>query len=88
MACKHTDKDVSMNELKKEKIKIISKIKSSDDIIKGSIYYAQFFIKAYQVYYRLRKISFGIFKGKNRMELKENLIGKLKWTDYLVAAYC
>jgi len=27
-----------MNEFKKEKIKLISKIKSSDDIIKGSIY--------------------------------------------------
>ena len=53
-----------------------------------SFYYAQFFIKAYQVYYRLRKISFGIFKGKNRMELKENPIGKLKWTDYLVTTYC
>jgi len=38
MVCKHTDKEVCMNKLKKERIKIISKIKSLDDIIKGSIY--------------------------------------------------
>ena len=58
-------------------------------VMKGftSFYFAKFFIKAYQVYYRLRKISFGIFKGKNRLELKGNPIGKLKFTDYLVPTY-
>lgn len=52
-----------------------------------SFYFARFFIKSYQIYYRLRKISFGIFKGKNRLELKGNPVGKLKFTDYLVPTF-
>ena len=48
-----------------------------------SFYYAQFFIKAFQVYYRLRKITFGRFRGWNRLELKGSPLGKLTFTDYL-----
>ncbi len=47
-----------------------------------SFYHAQFFIKAYQIYYRLRKISFARFCGKSRLELKGNPVGKLSFTDY------
>ena len=49
----------------------------------SSFYYAQFFLKAFQIYYRLRKISFGPLRGKNRLELKGNPLGELKFTDYL-----
>lgn len=52
-----------------------------------SFYYAQFFIKAYQIYYRLRKISFGRFRGKNRLELKGNPVGKLSFTDFLTPTF-
>jgi transposase-like protein/transposase len=52
-----------------------------------SFYYAQFFIKAYQIYYRLRKISFGRFCGKSRLELKGNPLGKLSYTDYLTPTF-
>jgi len=52
-----------------------------------SFYYAQFFIKAYQIYYRLRKISFGRFRGKSRLELKGNPLGKLCFTDYLTPTF-
>jgi transposase-like protein/transposase len=52
-----------------------------------SFYYAQFFLKAYQVYYRLRKISFGPFRGKNRLELKGNSLGELNFTDYLTPTF-
>ena len=31
----------------------------------ASFYFAQFFIKAFQMYYRLRKIRFGSFRGKS-----------------------
>ena len=48
-----------------------------------SFYHAQFFIKAYQIYYRLRKISFGRFCGKSRLELKGSPLGRLAFTDYL-----
>ena len=48
-----------------------------------SFYYAQFFIKACQIYYRLRKITFGRFRGWNRLELKGSPLGKLTFTDYL-----
>ena len=48
-----------------------------------SFYYAQFFIKAFQIYYRLRKITFGPFRGRNRLELKGSPLGKLTFTDYL-----
>ena len=58
-------------------------------LIKGftSFYYAQFYIKAYQIYYRLRKISFGPFRGKSRLELKGNPLGELYFTDYLTPTY-
>ena len=67
----------------------IGEFEEKYQITKGftSFYFARFFIKAYQVYYRLRKISFGIFKGRNRLELKGNPIGKLKFTDYLVPTF-
>ena len=52
-----------------------------------SFYYAQFFIKAYQVYYRLRKISFGPFRGRSRLELKGNPLGRLHFTDYLTPIF-
>ena len=52
-----------------------------------SFYYAQFFIKAYQIYYRLRKISFGRFSGKSRLELKGNPLGKLSFADYLTPTF-
>jgi len=52
-----------------------------------SFYFAQFFIKAYQIYYRLRKISFGRFKGKSRLQLKGNPAGKLSFADYLTPTF-
>ena len=52
-----------------------------------SFYHAQFFIKAYQIYYRLRKISFGCFRGKSRLELKGNPVGKLSYADYLTPTF-
>ncbi len=53
-----------------------------------SFFYAQFFIKAYQIYYRLRKISFGRFQGKSRLELKGNPAGKLSFADFLTPTFC
>ena len=53
----------------------------------SSFYFAQFYLKAYQVYYRLRKISFGPFRRKSRLELKGNPIGKLNYTDYLTPTF-
>ncbi len=53
----------------------------------NSFYYAQFFLKAYRVYYRLRKISFGPFRGKSRLELKGYPIGQLSFSDYLTPTY-
>ena len=52
-----------------------------------SFYYAQFFLKAFQVYYRLRKISFGPFCRRSRLELKGNPLGKLHFADYLTPTY-
>lgn len=52
-----------------------------------SFYYARCFVKIFQVYYRLRKISFGRFKGKSRLQLKGNPLAKLKFTEYLVQTY-
>lgn len=49
----------------------------------GSFYNAQFFLKAFQAYYRLRKIHFGRFRGRNRLQLKGNPVGGLTFTDYL-----
>ena len=53
----------------------------------SSFYYAQFYLKAYQVYYRLRKISFGPFRGKSRLELKRNPLGNLSYADYLTPTF-
>ena len=52
-----------------------------------SFYYTQFFIKAYQIYYRLKDLSFGRFKGKSRLELKGNPLGKLSYTDFLTPTF-
>lgn len=49
----------------------------------SSFYNAQFFLKAFQTYYRLRKIHFGRFRGRNRLQLKGNPVGKLTFADYL-----
>ncbi len=49
-----------------------------------SFYYAKWFIKAFQVYYRLKKISFGPFKSKSRLELIGNPIAILNFADYLI----
>jgi len=53
-----------------------------------SFYYGQFFIKTHQIHYRLRKISFGRFRGKSRLELKGNSVGKLNFADFLTATFC
>jgi transposase-like protein len=49
-----------------------------------SFYYARCFIKVFQIYYRFRKLSFGVLKGKSRLGLKGNPLAKLKFTDYLI----
>lgn len=58
-------------------------------ITKGftSFYYAQFFLKAFQVYYRLRKIGFGPFRRRSRLEVKGSPLGKLHFADYLTPTY-
>lgn len=63
----------------------IGELEEKYQLTKGftSFYYAKCFIKAFQVYYRFRKISFGVFKGKSRLELKGNPLAKLNFTDYL-----
>lgn len=48
-----------------------------------SFYFGQFFLRVFEIYYRLRKISFGRFRGKNRLELKGNPLGSLNFTEYL-----
>ena len=52
-----------------------------------SFYHAQFFLRAFRIYYRLRKLRFGPFAGKSRLELKRNPIAKLHFTDYLTPTY-
>ncbi len=49
-----------------------------------SFYSARCFVKAFQAYYRFRKISFGINKGKSRLQLKGNPLANLKFTDFLL----
>lgn len=58
-------------------------------ITKGftSFSYAHFFLKAFQMYYRLRKISFGPFRRKNRLELIGSPLGKINFADYLTPTY-
>ena len=58
-------------------------------LMKGftNFYFAQFFIRSFQIYYCLRKITFGRLKNKNRLELKNNPIGKLNFGDYLTPTY-
>jgi len=53
----------------------------------SSFYHAQFFLKAFQVYYRLRKLHFGPFRMKSRLELKGNPLGRLHFTDYLTPVH-
>jgi transposase-like protein len=67
----------------------IGELEERYQLTKGfsSFYSAQFFIKAYQIYYRLRKITFGRFRGKNRLELKRNPVGKLNFADYLTPTF-
>jgi len=67
----------------------IGELEERYQLTKGftSFYSAQFFIKAYQIYYRLRKITFGRFRGKNRLELKGNPVGKLNFADYLTPTF-
>jgi len=48
-----------------------------------SFYFAQIFIKAFQMYYRLRKIRFGPFRGRSRLQLKQNSIGQMDLFEYL-----
>lgn len=52
-----------------------------------NFHFARFFLKAFQIYYRFKKITFGRFKNKNRLELKGNPIGKLNFGDYLTPTY-
>jgi transposase-like protein len=52
-----------------------------------SFYHARFFLRAFQIYYRLRRISFGPFRGKNRLQLKGNPLGRLDFTDYLTPTF-
>ncbi len=58
-------------------------------ITKGftSFYHARFYLKAFQIYYRLRKISFGPFRRRSRLELKGNPLGRLRFADYLTPTY-
>ena len=67
----------------------IGELEERYQLTKGftSFYYCQFFIKAHQIHYRLRKISFGRFRGKSRLELKRNPVGKLNFTDYLTPTF-
>jgi len=53
----------------------------------SSFYHAQFFLKAFQVYYRLRKLRFGPFTGRSRLELMGNPVAKLHFGDYLTPTY-
>jgi len=67
----------------------IGELEERYQLTKGftSFYSAQFFIKTYQIYYRLRKISFGRFRGKNRLQIKRNEVGKLNFADYLTPTF-
>ena len=58
-------------------------------LMKGftNFYYSTFYIKVFQIYYCLRKLTFGRFRNKNRLELKNNPIGKLNFGDYLTPTY-
>jgi len=68
----------------------IGELEERYQLTKGftSFHYAQFFIRAYQIHYRLRKISFGRFRGKSRLELKRNPVGKLSFADFLTPTFC
>jgi len=52
-----------------------------------SFYHAQFFLKAFQVYYRLRKIGFDPFCRRSRLELKDSPLGNLHFADYLTPTF-
>ena len=67
----------------------IGELEERYQLTKGftSFYFAQFFIKAFQMYYRLRKIRFGPFRGRSRLQLKRNPIGQMDFTDYLTPTF-
>jgi len=67
----------------------IGELEERYQLTKGftSFYFAQFFIKAFQMYYRLRKIRFGPFRGRSRLQLKQNPIGQMDFTDYLTPTF-
>jgi transposase-like protein len=48
-----------------------------------SFYHARFFLRAFQIYYRLRRLSFGPSRGRNRLQLKGNPLARLSFADYL-----
>ncbi len=50
--------------------------------------YGQFFIKAHQIHYRFKDLSFGRFRGYSRLELKGNPTGKLNFADFLTPTFC
>ena len=53
----------------------------------SSFYVAQFMLKVFVIYYRMKKFSSGRFKGKSPVEVKELSLKKLKWTDILFAHF-
>jgi transposase-like protein len=67
----------------------IGELEERYQLTKGftSFYFAQFFIKAVQMYYRLRKLRFGPFRGRSRLQLKRNPIGQMDFTDYLTPTF-
>ncbi len=53
----------------------------------SSFYVAQFMLKVFVIYYRMKKFSSGRFKGNSPVEVKNLLLGKSKWTDILFAHF-
>ena len=62
----------------------IGELEKRYQLAKGftSFYFAQFFIKAFQMYYRLVKIRFGPFRGKSCLLIKRNPIRQMDFTNY------
>jgi len=52
-----------------------------------SFHCARFFLKVYEVYYRLKKISYGRFRGFSRLRLKNSPLSVFEFTDYLTPTY-
>lgn len=53
----------------------------------SSFYVAQFMLKVFVIYYRMKKFSSGRFKGHSPVEVKKLSLRKLKWTDILFAHF-